>query len=387
MVFCRREPLFFMKVDIPVLHTAYAYDRAGNRTSVQAGDRRESYHYDRGRLTTRTVEHTQDPAGKTYTYRYDAQGNTLGDGENTYLYDCLNRIAEVQTKAGDIQKNHYDAEGLRSQMEENGKLVSFVYADREVITEEDKAGAHIRYIRGHELLASDSERARTYYHYACDEMMDAVTGQYYLRARFYNPVIARFLSEDTYYGDGLNLYAYCHNNPVGYVDPSGHIKKICSKKYAELKQKEAEGGKLSLKEKYQIYEYEHRKTQPDGAGNDSKSGSNTNTSLSLQQALEELDASGLRPGQTELHMSQLNSALDGIQNNYNPTKAYSSVYSDGTNRYLVEGHHTTVAFKMLGKDNAINMNTATSDLPSATNVYWTKKRYQFWRKTIKIVED
>ncbi len=60
------------------------------------------------------------------------------------------------------------------------------------------------------------------------EMMDAVTGQYYLRARFYNPVIARFLSEDTYYGDGLNLYAYCHNNPVGYVDPSGHI---CEKKY------------------------------------------------------------------------------------------------------------------------------------------------------------
>ena len=84
VVFCRREPLFFMKVDIPVLHTAYAYDRAGNRTSVQAGDRREIYHYDRGRLTTRTVEHTQDPAGKTYTYRYDAQGNTLGDGENTY---------------------------------------------------------------------------------------------------------------------------------------------------------------------------------------------------------------------------------------------------------------------------------------------------------------
>lgn len=57
-----------------------------------------------------------------------------------------------------------------------------------------------------------------------------------------------------------------------------------------------------------------------------KGGSKTNTPLSLQQALEKLDASGLRPGQTELHMSQLNSALDGIQNNYNPTKAYSSVY-------------------------------------------------------------
>ena len=291
----------------------YTYDCAGNRTSVQTDDRREIYHYDRGRLTTRTVERAQDPAGKTYIYRYDAQGNTLSDGENTYLYDCLNRITEVKTKAGDIQKNHYDAEGLRSQMEENGKLVSFIYADREVITVEDEAGEHIRYIRGHELLASDSERARTYYHYACDEMgsitditdchgtvlnhyaydafgnrtveeetvenrfgfagemLDAVTGQYYLRARFYNPVIARFLSEDTYYGDGLNLYAYCHNNPVGYVDPSGHEGLICSKKYGELKKKETEGGTLSEKEKRQIYEYEQNQKKSNGAGSGSPS--------------------------------------------------------------------------------------------------------------------
>ena len=28
--------------------------------------------------------------------------------------------------------------------------------------------------------------------------------------------------EDNYYGDGLNLYAYCRNNPLAYVDPSGH---------------------------------------------------------------------------------------------------------------------------------------------------------------------
>ena len=54
------------------------------------------------------------------------------------------------------------------------------------------------------------------------EQFDAITKQYYLRARFYNPVIARFTQEDTYRGAGLNLYAYCANNPVGYVDPSGH---------------------------------------------------------------------------------------------------------------------------------------------------------------------
>ena len=72
---------------------------------MQTDDRREIYSYDRGRLRNRTVERQQDPAGsQTYTYRYDAQGNTLSDGENTYLYDCLNRITEVKTKAGDIQK-------------------------------------------------------------------------------------------------------------------------------------------------------------------------------------------------------------------------------------------------------------------------------------------
>ena len=46
------------------------------------------------------------------------------------------------------------------------------------------------------------------------EVYDPQVGLYYLRARFYNPVIGRFIQEDTYSGDGLNLYAYCHNNPV-----------------------------------------------------------------------------------------------------------------------------------------------------------------------------
>jgi hypothetical protein len=47
------------------------------------------------------------------------------------------------------------------------------------------------------------------------------------------------LNEDTYYGDGLNLYAYCHNNPVGYIDPSGHI---CEDKYAAIESIRKEHG-------------------------------------------------------------------------------------------------------------------------------------------------
>ena len=110
------------------------------------------------------------------------------------------------------------------------------------------------------------------------------------------------------------------------------------------------------------------------------------TKLTLEEALSELDKTGLRPGQDVISRKQLNETLDAISNNYNPTKAYSSVYSDGINRYLVEGHHTTVAFKMLGKHSGLNMNISTSDIPSATNVYWTKKWHQFWKKSIKIID-
>ena len=71
----------------------------------------------------------------------------------------------------------------------------------------------------------------------------------------------------------------------------------------------------------------------------------------------------METGSDRITISQLNKALDEMQNNYNPTKAYSSVHFDGTNRYLMEGYYTTAVFKMLGKENGINMNTVTKEFP------------------------
>lgn len=54
----------------------------------------------------------------------------------------------------------------------------------------------------------------------CGEYYDAETGLIYLRARYYDTDIGRFISEDPI-RDGLNWYVYCGNNPVNRIDPNG----------------------------------------------------------------------------------------------------------------------------------------------------------------------
>ena len=245
------------KVQYPTYTEELYYDKTGNRTKRTAKGIEERYKYDpRNRLT----EYTK--GGVTTQFIYDNAGNLLRDDKAKYTYDAFNRTEKVETFDGHVQINRYDAEGLRHELEEDGKLVQFIFRGDEIVGEEKDSNI-IRYIRGYDLVASDAESARTYYHYASDEMgsithvvekdqvrnryaydvwgnattceeivenrfrfngqqYDAITQQYYLRARFYNPVIGRFTQEDTYRGDGLNLYAYCANNPVYYVDPSGY---------------------------------------------------------------------------------------------------------------------------------------------------------------------
>ena len=274
------------KVEYPNATEELFYDKTGNRTKRLYNGTEELYQYDkRNRLTAHMK------GSVTSQYEYDNAGNLLKDDKAQYTYDAFNRNTKVETFNGNIQINRYDAEGLRHEMEENGKLVSFIYRGDEVIAEESQEDK-IRYIRTSVLLASDAESARTYYHYASDEMgsithvtdsenkeilnhyeydawgnltvceekvqnrfrfngqqYDPISQQYYLRARYYNPVIGRFTQEDSYNADGLNLYAYCRNNPVSYVDPSGNI---CGRRANTLMDNVLSGKALTRKERRQL---------------------------------------------------------------------------------------------------------------------------------------
>nr|WP_330363195.1 polymorphic toxin type 47 domain-containing protein [Lacrimispora indolis] len=240
----------------------YTYDLAGNRLTRKTQTGEERYEYNcKNQLTGLEAESDH------MVYLYDKQGNLLSeqgkDVSRTYAYDPLNRQYSVTTEKG-VASYRYDGEGLRYETEEAGKVIRFVF-DRGELAAEESGSEQKRYCRGHHVVSLQSAREDSPHYFVCDEMgstifllnqeqeirksyhydpfgsiietsgsienritytgqmYDGISGQYYLRARFYNPKIGRFMQEDAYRGDGINLYAYCQNNPITYYDPSGYM--------------------------------------------------------------------------------------------------------------------------------------------------------------------
>ncbi|MFR8121543.1 MAG: RHS repeat-associated core domain-containing protein [Waltera sp.] len=239
----------------------YAYDKAGNRirkTDAQ-GETRYLYN-EKNQLTAE-----ESPVDRKQ-FSYDRQGGIIEEknaaGIRLFSYNSRHQQTRVETETGNVQENRYDAEGLRFELLENGRRTSFVYHNGELLQEEGREEQGTSYHLGAGMEAFRRGQELSYYHrdeqlstvfvtdgqgeirnsYQYDafgipletteqlnnrirytgQQYDELTEQYYLRARYYNPVAGRFMQEDVYQGDGLNLYAYCGNNPVVYDDPSGY---------------------------------------------------------------------------------------------------------------------------------------------------------------------
>ena len=243
----------------------YAYDAAGNRIRKTEGEKETRYRYNQKNQLLQ-----KEDADGISCFTYDRQGGIIEEknaaGNRRFTYNSLHQQTQVETETGNIQKNRYDAEGLRYELIENGRHTSFVYHNGELLHEKgEEAGLSkeaTSYHLGTGIEAFQRDRKTFYYHHdeqlnttlISDEKViirnhyqydafgagleasealpnrirytgqqyDEQTEQYYLRARYYNPVLGRFMQEDVYQGDGLNLYAYCANNPVVYYDPSGY---------------------------------------------------------------------------------------------------------------------------------------------------------------------
>ena len=198
----------------------FTYDAYGRRTQ-------KKYTYTPGSLTqvdyikTETTSYTYDNSGRLVNERcvsvYD--DNSTETHEFTYLYDESGIIGTMFSKNGATATPYYYRRNLQGDVtaiyDQNGvRKAEYAYDAWGNCTVTNSGDYNIAY--------TNPIRYRGYYY-------DRGTEFYYLNARYYNPQWRRFISPDsTDYLDhesvnGLNLYAYCNNDPVNYADPSGHL--------------------------------------------------------------------------------------------------------------------------------------------------------------------
>lgn len=202
---------------------------AGQSSTVNAKELSEAtaYYYYNG-----FNELVQSKSGSnTVEYTYDGYGlrkEKITNGKTTkYIYESDKVILELDDKGRQLGRNIY-GNNLASRIID-GKKVYYLYNGHGDVTRlvgEDGAILAKYYYDAFGNLLENIEKVDNPFKYAGYEY-DKETGNYYVKSRYYDPAIARFLSEDTYRGRdddplSLNLYTYVHNEPIRYIDPDGH---------------------------------------------------------------------------------------------------------------------------------------------------------------------
>jgi RHS repeat-associated protein len=214
---------------------------------------------------TRTNTYQVSESGSATSYTYDANGNLTSDGTKTYEWDAENRLTRVTQGGSELARFVYDGKGRRAQKIAGGVTHSYVYDKTNIIEERLSSGQTYDYVQGpgidRPLAQRDQAGVVTYY--LADHLgsivqttnsagtvtltrdydpwgnpiqgssvggyaftgreWDPETSLYYYRARYYDPKIGRFISEDPIgFDEGdTNLYGYVRNSPSNLVDPSG----------------------------------------------------------------------------------------------------------------------------------------------------------------------
>jgi RHS repeat-associated protein len=253
---------------------AYGYDRLYRLTSVSGPDGSRTYGYDPvGNRTSKilgtTTPSTYDRADRitavgSTSVTVNANGNTVAKGADTFAYDQANRLTSA-TVSGSAETYSYDGDGIRfSRQVGTGPVTRYVSDLNRGLAVTIDDGTR-KYVYGLGLAYAATGSAVEVYHtdgqgsvraitdvsgsliasYRTDEWgistassgisaqplgfagepRDA-TGLSYLRARYLDPTLGRFLTRDTLGGHGsaptsLNRYAYALANPVTLTDPSG----------------------------------------------------------------------------------------------------------------------------------------------------------------------
>jgi len=238
----------------------YEYDRTGRVTRVGGS-------YARIDLPQTLSSATYDDANKLtqrdgLNYTYDANGNLLSDGVNTYAWNARNQLISINGTVNAAFQ--YDAFGRRIQRTINGSSTWFLYDGSDVVQEQAGGAPFANLLLGgldsvftrtedgvsRTVIADglgstlglmdETGTLQTQYSYepfgkttitgAASNNASQYTGResdgaglYYYRARYYSPALQRFISEDPlrFTAGDPNFYSYVSNDPINSSDPFG----------------------------------------------------------------------------------------------------------------------------------------------------------------------
>ena len=207
----------------------FDYDDIGNLTD----DGEWTYTWQHGR---QLVSMTKGSTTWTYTYGADGLRTKRTNGTDTYTYVYNGSYLTVMTKGNDTLQFTYDASGTPLAVIYNG--VTYYYHTNlqgDILGIKDASGNAVvtyAYDAWGKLLSTagtmaDSLGAVNPLRYR-GYVYDTETALYYLQSRYYNPEWGRFINADGLVSTGQgfignNMFAYCLNNPLIYIDNSGYL--------------------------------------------------------------------------------------------------------------------------------------------------------------------
>jgi RHS repeat-associated protein len=235
----------------------YSYDAVGNRTASHlsvsyayqpfnklTSTATASYVYDNnGNLVSKTdslgtttltwneenqLTQVAVPNGLTANYKYDGLGRriqrTTSTGANErYIYDGADVLIDLNADWS-VAATYFNGPGIDNHLRQTSATtgVSYFLTDHLGSTAglTDGSGNLVE-TETYDSFGNGGGSTRTRYGYTGRER-DPDAGLLYYRARFYDPKVGRFISEDpTGLAAGINQYGYAAANPLSFVDPQG----------------------------------------------------------------------------------------------------------------------------------------------------------------------
>ncbi len=208
--------------------SSFIYDNNGNTIRKTIGSNITSFVWNYDNMLTQLVR-----GSDTYNYKYDGLGNriakNINSAETRYVVSpkgALSSVIAETDSGGNITSYYIFGHGLISKISSANEKYYYHYDDiGNTISLTDSSGNAMNkyaYDAFGKITAGEEAVPNPFKYVGRYGVMDDGNGLFYMRARYYDQEVGRFINKDPIEFDGgINMYSYVGNNPVNNNDPLG----------------------------------------------------------------------------------------------------------------------------------------------------------------------